>query len=163
MTEKVKLHEIAEELGISSKDVVKAALYLNIDVKAANSNLTMEDADALMKFIMSEEEIRVVKPSKENTKELGISSQEDFKKLVTEIHRVNRGWHSFEISNRFLGIDDKYFEDHYRKKKNQLQKTLIEKFSDMIDILPEDETGFQSISIKEQYMFDKYKDACHKL
>ena len=55
MTEKVKVSEIAAELGITSKDVLKKALDLNIEAKAANSSVTMEEADNLMKFIMGGE------------------------------------------------------------------------------------------------------------
>jgi len=55
MTEKVKVSEIAAELGITSKDVLKKALDLKIEAKAANSSVTMEEADSLMKFIMSGE------------------------------------------------------------------------------------------------------------
>ena len=53
MIEKVKVSEIAAELGITSKDVLKKALDLEIEAKAANSSVTMEEADSLMKFIMS--------------------------------------------------------------------------------------------------------------
>ncbi|MDF1874554.1 translation initiation factor IF-2 [Sulfurimonas sp. SAG-AH-194-I05] len=55
MTEKVKVSEIAAELGITSKDVLKKALDLGIEAKAANSSVTMEQADSLMKFIMNGE------------------------------------------------------------------------------------------------------------
>ncbi len=55
MTEKVKVSEIAAELGITSKDVLKKATDLGIEAKAANSSVTMEDADNLMKFIMGGE------------------------------------------------------------------------------------------------------------
>ena len=51
MTEKVKVSEIAAELGITSKDVLKKALDLNIEAKAANSSVTMEEADNLMKLL----------------------------------------------------------------------------------------------------------------
>ena len=55
MIEKVKVSEIAAELGITSKDVLKKALELKIEAKAANSSVTMEEADSLMKFVMSGE------------------------------------------------------------------------------------------------------------
>jgi len=55
MTEKVKVSEIAAELGITSKDVLKKALDLGIEAKAANSSVTMEQADNLMNFIMNGE------------------------------------------------------------------------------------------------------------
>jgi hypothetical protein len=86
----------------------------------------------------------------------------EFQNIVKEIHRVNKGWHCFETSNRFLNIDNKYIQSHYLKKKNILQTKLEEKYSDMIEIAPIDSTGFQSIVIKNQYKFDGYNDACHK-
>jgi len=86
-----------------------------------------------------------------------------FQNLVKEIHRVNKGWHCFETSNRFLDIKNKYIRSHYLKKKNNLQYELEEKYSDMIEILPVDDTGNPSISIKEQYRFDGYDNACHKI
>lgn len=90
-------------------------------------------------------------------------NNEDFKNLVTEIHRVNKAWHCFEISNRFLNIKNKYLQSVYLKRKNMLQKILEEKYSDMIEIIEADETGFQSILIKNEYKFDGYNDACHKI
>lgn len=87
----------------------------------------------------------------------------NFQNLVKEIHMVNKGWHCFETSNRFLDIKNKYLQSQYLKRKNILQAKLEEKFSDMIEIMPIDNTGFQSISIKEQYKFDGYNDACHKI
>jgi len=53
MTEKVKVHEIATELGIASKDVVKKASDMGIEVKSANSSVTMEEAEKLANYIMN--------------------------------------------------------------------------------------------------------------
>jgi len=53
MTEKVRVHEIAKELGIASKDVVKKALDMGLDVKSANSSVTMQEAEGLMNYIMN--------------------------------------------------------------------------------------------------------------
>jgi translation initiation factor IF-2 len=53
MTEKVKVHEIAKELGIASKDVVKKALDIGIEVKSANSSVTMLQAEKLADFIIN--------------------------------------------------------------------------------------------------------------
>ena len=55
MTEKVRVHEIAKELGIASKDVVKKASEMGIEVKSAQSAVTMEQADGLMNYIMNVE------------------------------------------------------------------------------------------------------------
>ena len=62
ITEKVKVNEIAAELGITSRDVIEKALDINIELKAANSSVTMEDTDRLMKYIMSgESKVPIVK------------------------------------------------------------------------------------------------------
>jgi len=92
-----------------------------------------------------------------------LNKEKEFRQLVIEIHRVNKAWHCFETSNRFLDIKDKYLETYYRAQKNKLQEELEDKFSDMIEILSEDDTGFQSINIKDEYRFDGYSDACHKI
>ncbi len=55
MTEKVRVHEIAKELGIASKDVVKKASEIGIEIKSASSSVSMEEADSLMNYIMSGE------------------------------------------------------------------------------------------------------------
>lgn len=55
MSEKVRVHEIAKELGITSKDVVKKASDLGFDVKSANSTVSIEEAESLMNCIMSGE------------------------------------------------------------------------------------------------------------
>ncbi|MBU1659718.1 translation initiation factor IF-2 [bacterium] len=53
MIEKVRVHEIAKELGIASKDVVKKASEMGIEVKSAQSTVSMEEAEGLMNFIMN--------------------------------------------------------------------------------------------------------------
>ncbi len=53
MIEKVRVHEIAKELGIASKDVVKKASEMGIEVKSAQSTVSMEQADSLMNYIMN--------------------------------------------------------------------------------------------------------------
>jgi len=84
-----------------------------------------------------------------------------FQELVQEIHRVNKGWHCFETSNRFLNLNNKYLQAHYLKKKNILQEQLVEDYSDHIEKIPADYTGYPSIKIKEEYQFNNYYDACH--
>lgn len=64
MIEKVRVHEIAKELGIASKDVVKKASDMGIEVKSAQSSVSMEEADKLMNFIMNGDAAsQVVKPA----------------------------------------------------------------------------------------------------
>ncbi len=65
MIEKVRVHEIAKELGIASKDVVKKASDMGIEVKSAQSTVTMEQADSLMNFIMNGDNAAVASDSEE--------------------------------------------------------------------------------------------------
>jgi translation initiation factor IF-2 len=55
MIEKVRVHEIAKELGIASKDVLEKAKKMGLEVKSAQSVVTMEQAEGLANFIMNNE------------------------------------------------------------------------------------------------------------
>ena len=61
MTEKVRVHEIAKELGITSKDVVKKASDMGLEIKSANSSVSMQEAEELMNYIMNGEHVEVAK------------------------------------------------------------------------------------------------------
>ncbi len=53
MSDKVRVHEIAKELGIHSKEVVDKAASIGVSVKTASSSVSMEEAEKIMNFIMS--------------------------------------------------------------------------------------------------------------
>ncbi len=53
MSDKVRVHEIAKELGIASKEVVDKAASIGLSVKTASSTVSMEEAEKIMNFIMS--------------------------------------------------------------------------------------------------------------
>ncbi len=53
MSDKVRVHEIAKELGISSKEVVDKTTAFGIEVKTASSTVTMVEAEKIMNFIMN--------------------------------------------------------------------------------------------------------------
>ncbi len=55
MTEKVRVHEIAKELGIASKDVLEKAKKMGLDVKSAQSVVTMEQAENIANYIINGE------------------------------------------------------------------------------------------------------------
>ncbi|WP_304546498.1 translation initiation factor IF-2 [Sulfurimonas microaerophilic] len=73
MSEKVRVHEIAKELGITSKDVLEKANKMGIDVKSAQSVVTMEQAEGLANYIMngepSETEAKPEKKTKAKTED----------------------------------------------------------------------------------------------
>jgi len=69
MTDKVSVSEIAKELGIASKDVLEKAKSMGIEVKAAQSKVTMEQADQIANYIMNGDDEPVApKPVKKATK-----------------------------------------------------------------------------------------------
>jgi len=53
MEDKVRVHEIAKELGIASKEVVDKAATIGVSVKTASSTVSMAEAEKIMNFIMS--------------------------------------------------------------------------------------------------------------
>ena len=63
MTDKVSVKEIADELGIASKDVLEKAKNMGIEVKAAQSKVSMEQAESIANYIMNgEDEPEAPKP-----------------------------------------------------------------------------------------------------
>jgi len=62
MIEKVRVHEIAKELGIASKDVLDKAKKMGLDVKSAQSVVTMEQAETIANYIINGEPAEVAKP-----------------------------------------------------------------------------------------------------
>lgn len=53
MMDKVRIHEIAKELGINSKEVVDKAAALGLNVKTASTSVSIEEAELIMNYIMS--------------------------------------------------------------------------------------------------------------
>ena len=62
MIEKVRVHEIAKELGIASKDVLDKAKQMGLDVKSAQSVVTMEKAEQIANYIMNGVPVENEKP-----------------------------------------------------------------------------------------------------
>ena len=96
MSEKVKVHEIAKELGIASKDVVIKASEMGIEVKSAQSSVTMEQAEGIANFIINGEvpakaeskpKVVVKKAKKEVSSESTIESTKatELEKLKKEV------------------------------------------------------------------------------
>ena len=62
MIDKVRVHEIATELGIKSKEVVDKAMEMGIEIKTASSSVSMEDAEKITNFIMNPASFTPPKP-----------------------------------------------------------------------------------------------------
>ena len=61
--DKVRITEIAKELGMKSKDVIEKAVDLGLDIKSASSSITTDDAEKLMNYVLTGENAQQPKPS----------------------------------------------------------------------------------------------------
>ena len=74
MTDKVRVSEIAKELGIASKEVVEKAQAMGMGtIKTASNSVSMEEAEKIVNFIINgtpppKPKVRVVKKAKEEPK-----------------------------------------------------------------------------------------------
>ncbi len=71
---KVRIHEIAKEIGLKSKEVIEKAIEININVKSASSAVTEDVAGMLMNYIINgvyeeNKKPQVAKTEKETKKE----------------------------------------------------------------------------------------------
>ena len=82
MTEKVSVKEIADELGIASKDVLEKAKNMGIEVKAAQSKVTIEQAEKIANYIMNGETTEApVTPKQEKAPAKSDAKEEDTPKV----------------------------------------------------------------------------------
>jgi translation initiation factor IF-2 len=88
MIEKVRVHEIAKELGIVSKDVVKKASEIGIEIKSAQSSVTMEQAESLMNYIMNGESATEKKAEEKIPKKVKSDTQKEKTTPTKEILEV---------------------------------------------------------------------------
>jgi translation initiation factor IF-2 len=61
--DKVRITEIAKELGMKNKEIVDKAVDLGLDVKGHSSSISTEDAEKLMNYVLSGENAQASKPS----------------------------------------------------------------------------------------------------
>lgn len=90
MIEKVRVHEIAKELGIASKDVLKKAIDMGIDIKSAQSTVSMEQADELMKYIMSGEPEHGHKEKEEEPKKAASDTSKETPSEIIEAESLKK-------------------------------------------------------------------------
>ena len=85
--DKVRVHEIASELGLKSKEVIEKAQELGLKVKAPSSSVSLEDAERLTEYIISgetlkkEEKKEIKKPKKIEKKEVKKEDKETKKEI----------------------------------------------------------------------------------
>ena len=124
MTEKVRVHEIAKELGIASKDVVKKASDMGIDIKSANSSVTMQEAESLMNYIMSGEHAETPKQETNIPAKPASDTQKEEKTPQNEIKEINAAAQEADDLKRETTIIEKK-EEH--ETKEVVSEVKIEK------------------------------------
>jgi 5-methylcytosine-specific restriction enzyme B len=72
MIDKVRIYEVATELGITSEEVINFAIKLGMDIKSAQSSITMEQAEYLANYIINGNDIK----DKQYDKKQSISKKE---------------------------------------------------------------------------------------
>ncbi len=65
MSDKVRINEVAKELGITAKETLLKAQEMGLDVKAVSSSVSMSEAEKLMDFVMNADAQEVTSPPKE--------------------------------------------------------------------------------------------------
>ncbi len=65
---KIRIHEIAKELGITSKETVAKAVEIGFEVKAPSSGVTPEEAESLVNFILTGEKVLPLQEDKPEEK-----------------------------------------------------------------------------------------------
>ncbi len=101
MSDKVKIVDIARELGLTSKDIVSKANEIGISAKAANSSVTEQDAENLMNYVLTgatPEPKKVKKPTQQTKPKEGSeqnkanepenkTKQSDVKKTIKKVEK----------------------------------------------------------------------------
>jgi translation initiation factor IF-2 len=142
MTEKVKVHEIAKELGITSKEVVKKALEIEVEVKSANSSVTIEQAEKLANFIIKGEIVSEIpeatpKPIKEKS---DTSDKKDTPKEDTKTDEVK------------VVVSEVKVEDSIKEVKVDVSEVKVE---DSIKEVKVDVSTAPKVEVKENKSDDK--------
>ncbi|MDQ1244895.1 MAG: translation initiation factor, partial [Campylobacterota bacterium] len=130
MTEKVRVHEIAKELGITSKDIVKKALDMGIDIKSANSSVTMQEAESLMNYIMSGE---LAKAPKLEIKADVESASDTPKEEKTPQKEIKKSEVKTPVKNKDIQAQDSNkIEKNKEESKIELQEEEINEDDDAL-------------------------------
>lgn len=130
MTEKVRVHEIAKELGIASKDVVKKASDIGIEIKSANSSVTMQEAESLMNYIMSGE---FAEAPKSETKADDKSASDAQKEEKTPKEEIKTAAKAKESHVQEIEKEDKKDVSEVKETKVEAEEIEDENLSDAHD------------------------------
>lgn len=100
---KIRVHEIAKELNLNSKDVVKKAKEIGLNVKSANSSLSVKEAENFKNHIRNSEQ-----------------QEDEDKKALTTKQSIEK--HAAETNQWQEDIDPDIIIDEEQYKKNFIKK-----------------------------------------
>ncbi|MDR0408365.1 MAG: translation initiation factor IF-2 [Campylobacteraceae bacterium] len=142
MVEKVKIIDIAGELGFSSKDIIEKALLLKFDVKAPSSTLSVEEADRLVNFILTgidnspqakeniqekkESKEKKARPKQEKPKKQEIEEIEEKPKTQDVEHKERQKEQKKEVAKDTKSIEVKQKEIQTQKTQQPARESLAE-------------------------------------
>ena len=72
--EKKRVYTIAEELGISSKELIAKLEELDIKVSSHMSTLTIEEAEIIVEMLREEKEAKIIKQKEPKSKKIDIDT-----------------------------------------------------------------------------------------
>ncbi len=163
MTEKVRVHEIAKELGITSKDVLKKATEMNIEVKSAQSVVSVENADSLMKFIMKgdntnapSEPAKTISKAKNETTTKEETPKEKISEEVKETPVDDSNKKEEEIVVKEKAIIEKSAEEKPEEKKAPLKKATKSLLKVVTPVAPKRGTGLKIVKKKRPKVEENY-------
>ena len=124
MIDKVRVHEVATEMGIASKDVINKATEMGIEVKSAQSTISMEQAEQIANYIMNGE---VPTPKKEEPKPVKTKKSDTPKKEAKEKLKVEA---KVEIkSDKELETKAEITSEKTKKIEVEIKKSAPEEIS----------------------------------
>jgi len=159
MTDKVSIKEIATELGIASKDVLEKAKHMGIAVKAAQSKVTIEQAENIAKYIMNGDEeqaptapkvVRKAKDTKakenETPKEEASSEEDSTVEKTTTEEKGTKEVASAEVSEVKEQVKEE--ETTQTKKEPVVEKTVKKTVGTLKVVIPTVKSGLKRSGLK---------------
>lgn len=136
MSDKVRVYEIAEEVGASSSDVIQKARQLGIELKSPQSAVSNIDAEEIANFLITGESNKVIKKQKPNKPiliktDLNKSNISTKKKLLTKKYSANKD--AERLKNAFIKRNNDYQKiknETNLPKNNNIQETNKENHND---------------------------------
>lgn len=144
MIDKVRVHEVATELGIASKDVINKATEMGLVVKSAQSTVSMEDAEQIMKYIMNGDTPKPAKAQKKPAK--AKKAEEDEPK--EEVSDVKEDAEKKENSKE--EVPKNIEEPKAESKKEEEPKEKKEQEVKDSNIKKADDTGIKTVQVPKK-------------